>query len=510
MVKKQEIILRSYRHGDSQRKISKELGISRPTVKRYIEDYGKSKQKLCDSESKEGLIEDLVKVPVYNSEKRVKRKLTDDLSNEIDKLLKLNEQKRSQGQHKQILKKIDVLDYLHEKGFDIGYTSICNYISAKEKRSKEAYIRQEYLAGDVCEFDWGEAKLFIGGKLKVINMAVFTPAMSNYRYAVLFYRQDSCSFQQSHVDFFDHIGGVYKTMVYDNMRVAIRKFVGLKEKEPTEALSKLSMYYHFDFRFCNIRRGNEKGHVERSVEFVRRKAFSIQDQFETLQQANDWLLKVCDKLNSSGNNTNKKRAVDLLNIEKQYLYPTQPRFDCALMEQNRVDKYSTICYATNRYSVPDHLVGEIIDLKIYPERILCYHQNDKVCEHERRYSAHEWHIELGHYLKTLSRKPGALAGSCALKSAPDNVKTVYQEYFKNKPKEFVELLLFTNQGGVEFESVEKAIVRLKQICPKDISADKIKALCMQEQSPIEKVYNNNDPILEQSKKQLLELNLLLN
>ena len=81
------------------------------------------------------------------------------------------------------------------QGYDIGYTSICNHINRKLSQRKEAFIRQVYNPGEVCEFDWGEVKLEIGGQLRTLNMAVFTPAMSNYRYAVLFHRQDSISFQ---------------------------------------------------------------------------------------------------------------------------------------------------------------------------------------------------------------------------------------------------------------------------------------------------------------------------
>ena len=38
------------------------------------------------------------------------------------------------------------------------------------------------------------------------------------------------------------IGGVYQEMVYDNARVMVARFVGHSEKEPTEALLKLSLY----------------------------------------------------------------------------------------------------------------------------------------------------------------------------------------------------------------------------------------------------------------------------
>ena len=57
-------------------------------------------------------------------------------------------------------------------------------------------------------------------------------------------------------------------MVYDNMRVTVRRFVGLTPKEPTTALTELSIYYGLKRRFCNIRRWNGKGHVELSVEYI--------------------------------------------------------------------------------------------------------------------------------------------------------------------------------------------------------------------------------------------------
>ena len=89
-------------------------------------------------------------------------------------------------------------------------------------------------------------------------------------------------------------------MVYDNMCVAVRKFVRLTEKESTTALTELSIYYGFKYRFCNICSGNEKGHVERSVEYVRRKVFSGLecDKFDTLAEANKFLFRECMKLNA--------------------------------------------------------------------------------------------------------------------------------------------------------------------------------------------------------------------
>ena len=87
------------------------------------------------------------------------------------------------------------------------------------------------------------------------------------------------------------------TMVYDNMKVAVKSFVGHNERQPTDALLQLSIYYGFQFRFCNVCRGNEKGHVERSVEYIRRKAFAVRDAFDSLDDANRYLEDVCNRLN---------------------------------------------------------------------------------------------------------------------------------------------------------------------------------------------------------------------
>jgi len=512
MVKKQEIIISYYRDGDSERKIARRLKISRTTVRRYLEEYKQAREAICSLEKPDGqLIDELVKPPRYISENRDKRKLTPEITGEIDALLKLNKEKKSQGLHKQVLKKIDILDHLHDKGYDIGYTSVCEYISKKNNKKKEAYIRQVYDPGDICEFDWGEVKLFIDGKLVKLNMAVFTSAYSNFRYAILFYRQDTISFQQAHVYFFEYSKGVYKTLLYDNMRVAIAKLAGNKEKEPTEALLKLSMYYHFGFRFCNIGKGNEKGHVERSVEYIRRKAFSLKDTFDTLDQANSWLLAICNKENTRyGRSTKGKKPLDLFNQEKSYLYSLPPRFDCASIEQCKVDKYSTISYQNNHYSLPDHLVGEEVDVKVYPEKLIGYYQNNKVCEHERKYEPGGWYIKLDHYLGTLYYKPGALAGSQALKLAPGNVKEIYKNYFDKSSKEFIELLLFARDNKYDFLDIAKVINRIKEISPNDISLEKIKALCMEKESPDHNREDRDDQILKYSTKQLNEYGNLLN
>jgi len=282
---KQEIIILSHRQGKSQRSISHELQISRKTVRKCIEDYENLQKGSVKPETV--LPTYLSSPPVYNVGTRSKVRLTEEIQSVIDTLLEQNDTKIQQGMRKQILKKIDILQLLHEQGLEIGYTTVCNYICEKRGKSvaiKETFIRQQYQPGSSCEFDWGEIKLNIGGQVSRFQLAVFTSSYSNYRYAVIFKRQDTLAFMESHVSFFEHIGGVYHQMVYDNMRVAIAKFIGKHEKEPTQALLQMKGHYQFSHRFCNAYSGNEKGHVERSVEYIRRKACGFKRDFYKMEE----------------------------------------------------------------------------------------------------------------------------------------------------------------------------------------------------------------------------------
>jgi len=473
MYTKQEIIIRSLREGKSQRQISKELQISRKTVKKYIDGYY---YHVNQQEAPEELHDYLSKEPKYNCPTRPKRALTEAIAIQIDQLLEDNTRKRSSGLHKQVLKKIDILHILREQGYQIGYTTVCNYINVKEKRRPESYIRQSYAPGSVCEFDWGEVKLQIGGKRTVLQLAVFTSAYSNYRFACLFYRQDTLAFMESHVKFFAHTNGVYHQMVYDNMRVAVARFVGKHEKEPTEALTNLKGHYQFHHRFCNAYRGNEKGHVERSVEYIRRKAFGYKDEFTSIDQATEYLGQVVERLNDTCGSKNKKTALQLFTEEQQELWDAPLPFSCYDTEQLRVDKYATVSFRGNRYSVGDHLVGEFVDVKVYSDQLKVYYQDKIVARHKRSYGAHSWTINLDHYLDTLLKKPGALPHSQALAQCSERLKDMYALYYKDSPREFIELLHYCHKHQISKERLYEAEQVLLKVCPIGINTEKLIAL----------------------------------
>ena len=81
---------------------------------------------------------------------------------------------------------------------------------------------------------------------------------------------------------------------------------------------------------------------------------------------------------------------------------------------------------------------------------------------------------LGHYLETLSRKPGALKGSEALDQASFELKSIYAKYFKTTPKQFIELLHYQRKEALSWLQIQAAIHKLLRLGSREITLDKIK------------------------------------
>lgn len=476
---KQRIIL-DHLNGTSNRQIASKMHMSKDTINKYVNEYDKKRAEILalDPGADQGeIIQAFVEEPKYDSSGRTPKKITEDVEAAVEECLRLNAAKRATGMRKQEMKKIDIYEYLRNNDYDISYSTVKRLTRRIEERHEEAFIRQEYAPGDVCEFDWGTVKLDIGGtEYRNYQMAVFTAAKSNDRYAKLYVAQDTAAFQESHADFFQYCHGGFHTMVYDNMRVAVRKFVGLTEKEPTVALAELSLYYGFRFRFCNIASGNEKGHVERSVEYVRRKVFSGpgNDCYETLADANRYLARECVKLNLR-EVSNGTVPAEIFEEEKKYLLPAMPKFESCIKSDGHVDKYSTVVVAGNHYSVPDTLVGKKVNIRLYTDKLIIYYDGSIVASHERSFLPHDWKIDIYHYLRTLKRKPGALRRSAALLQSDTMVKEIHERYYTTDARTFLEVLELIYEKGVD--TVAAALKHLEVLSPIDLSACKVRVIC---------------------------------
>lgn len=417
--------------GLSNRQIAKQLGIDRKTVNKYWNDYINGINQLVTTESCPREVQErIVSKPTYNTANRKTKKYSYAIDQALDRILASEKEKlRVLGSNKQKLTNLQIHQELTTLGFDIGKTTISMKIAEKRKIAKECFIRQEYDYGDRLEFDFGEVKLVVDNELVKYYMAVLSSPASNLRWCYLYKNQTKDVFLDAHVKFFEMMQGVYREVVYDNMKNVVSRFIGKNEKVLNEDLVKMSLYYGFNINVTNCFSGNEKGHVEGSVKFLRNKIFGPKYQFSSFEHAVDYMNHSLQNLYNESNAESEKPA----------LLPYKPRLELAQIRTVTVDKYSFARIENNFYSVPDYLVGKTITTKIYHEDIYFYANDYYLCTHKKIDGSKETRIDIRHYLGTFEKKPGALNNSLALKSMPE-LKSIYDNHFKSNPKKFIELL----------------------------------------------------------------------
>ena len=473
MDKKEQILHYHRIDGLSQRDIARRVGVSRKTVKRYITEY----EAMMMSNPEEGIDMCLASRPKYPSRNTGPVKLTEAVCAEIEYWLSENTKRRQTGMRKQCLKKQDIHRVLIEKGFDISYSSVCKYIQRrkieKSKKPKDVFVKQYYEPGDECEFDWGEVKLRIGGKPVTFTMAVFALCHSEGRWAYLFRHQDNLAFMESHRNFFHDVHGVPHTMVYDNMKVAV--ILKPDGKKPTETLLRMQAFYGFDYRFCNARAGWEKGHVERSADYVRGRAFTTRVDFDSIQDAQLWLSRICNNINKEIGSiaTGNKQEALRRDVECMLHFPGD--FGCFDLFDCTVDKQSTISIKGCHYSVPDHLVGTTVVVQLYSEKVCVYDSEHKnMAEHERSYSHGSWTFDINHYINTLMKKPGALKGSVALRQMPEKMQDLFRVHFAENGKDFLKLLKYCSDNKYDYKDILDAVRKIRMRGARHINFDQIK------------------------------------
>ena len=439
MDKKNIIMLKE--QGRSNREVSRQTGHDRKTVSKYWNEYQRQLQQLGEPDADvKAIQEGLLAQPKYNAQGRSRRKYTEEIDKRLKAIVKEEERKtRLFGSgHKQKLTNKQIHQKLVDEGFDISGVTINIALADMRKRQREVFIRQQYELGDRLEYDFGEVFLDCGEGIKTYHMAVLSSPGGSFRWLYLYTNQKKAVFMDSHVKFFERMGGCYHEIVYDNMRNVVSKFIGKNEKELNDDLVKMSVYYGFKINVTNCFKANEKGHVEKSVDVLRNQIFAETWSFNSLEDAQEYAHSRLMKINESSR----------MEEEKKHLRPYRPPLELAIVSEAKVNPSSLISVDTVFYSVPEYLVGRRVIAKKYHNEIRIYSGNEMVAVHKRLIGNGKMQIDIYHYLNTLRKKPGALRNSVALKSIP-KLKAIFDTYYSKQPKKFIDIFLENKELPIE-------------------------------------------------------------
>jgi len=432
IVEKKDVIVYK-EQGLSNREVSRRTGLDRGTVSKYWREYRQKLSQLTEpgADTRE-IAERLLCKPEYDSSRRTRRKYTEEIQMRLEEILREEERKNRLlgSRHKQKLTNVQIHAKLVNEGFDIGVSTINTALSEIRSRVREVFIRQHYELGERLEYDFGQVFLDCGEGVKTYHMAVLSSPGGQFIWMYLYTNQKKAVFMDSHVRFFEMMGGAYFEVVYDNMRNVVKKFIGKSEKELNEDLVKMSTYYGFAINVTNCFKGNEKGHVESSVKVLRNQIFADNWTFNSLEDAQQYAESQLMKMNEGSQ----------MEQEKSHLRPYRPPLELAAVYDAKVDTCSLVSQDHVKYSVPEHLVGKRVTLKKYHNEIRIYSAGELVAKHKRLFGNGKMQIDIYHYLNTLKKKPGAVKNSVALRSIP-RLKAIFDTYYQNQPRKFIELFL---------------------------------------------------------------------
>jgi hypothetical protein len=157
-------------------------------------------------------------------------------------------------------------------------------------------------------------------------------------------------------------------------------------------------------------RGNEKPDAEGTVKAVRRRFATPVPCVAGLDELNTYLVKRCE--------VERERVVQSLfgpfaiagrSLEDRAVAGPLPthRFDpCVIHQAVAVDKYQTVAYDTNRYSVPRPFAFQMVTVKGDVDRVVIVARGQTVARHARSRQRHTMVLDPLHFLATLGRKPG--------------------------------------------------------------------------------------------------------
>lgn len=287
-----------------------------------------------------------------------------------------------------------------------SYSTVKTAVRELKAAKKEVFLPLSHPPGE-GQVDYGFAEVIVAGEAMKVALFVMTLPYSDALFIQAFPRECTESFLEGHKRAFAFFGGVPKRISYDNAKVAVAKIVGNRKREVTREFSRLMSHYLFASHFCLVRRPQEKGHVERLLDFARSRYLVPVPRVESLAQLNTELQERCEadlQRQLRGKASTKRQ---LLQAERMSMLslPVQ-EFDARRVTQAAANSLSLVRFDANSYSVPVKYAHRKITVVATVDEVRLIFAEKLIARHARHWGREQYFFEPVHYLALLERKPG--------------------------------------------------------------------------------------------------------
>ncbi len=278
---------------------------------------------------------------------------------------------------------------LVERGYTGSVKQVRRYVrTVRPAVRREAFLRLETLAGEQGQVDWGHfGRITVGRARRALSCFVMVLSHSRAIYARFALDQSLESFVRGHVAAFEAFGGVPRELLYDNLKsVVIERNGDLIRFHPT--ILELAGHYHFAPKPCAPYRANEKGKVERAIQYIRRSFFDAH-RFGSVAELNievaSWVEHVANQRPWPGRGDPATVLEVFVREQPRLLALPEHRFECDLVKSVRSGKTPYVRFDLNDYSVPPDRVRKPMTLVASEYRVRITDGGEVVADHARSY-----------------------------------------------------------------------------------------------------------------------------
>ena len=299
-----------------------------------------------------------------------------------------------------------------EHGFTGGYTIVKDYVRSRRQSTREAFVPLHHPPGH-AQVDFGEAVVEVGGRREKVAFFCLILPHSNLWFVKAYPRETTEAFLDGHVSAFAFLGGVPRSILYDNTTLAVARILGDGTRRRTQAFTHLQSHYLFRDRFGRPGKGNDKGKVEALVKTARRRFMVPIPKVHDLSVLNERLMARClERLDALEQGD---RATALLgDLDALRDLPASP-FEACEHVPGQISSTALVRYRLVDYSAPTVHAHKKVMVKGYVDRVEIALGAEIVARHRRSYVRGDVVYDPLHYLSLLEKKPGALDQAAPLR-----------------------------------------------------------------------------------------------
>ena len=283
-----------------------------------------------------------------------------------------------------------IFQMIRDRGYQGSAQQLRKVVARIRPIRQEAFLRLRTFPGEQGQVDWAHfGEVRIGNARRRLSCFVLTLSYSRALYLEFFFDQTLENFLRGHVRAFQEWAGVPKSILHDNLRSAVLERRG-DSVHFHPRLLELCAHYHFAARPCAPARGNEKGVVERSIQFIRHSFFAARP-FTTLEdfnrQARAWRDQIAHRRPWPGGDS--RIVEEVFQEEKPRLLPLPAHpFATDLLLPIRSNKTIYVRFDLNDYSIPPETVGRALTLVASDTTVRILEGAGEIARHRRSYDRH--------------------------------------------------------------------------------------------------------------------------